>query len=172
MTEWLFVEAAGRRAFGPVFLGLVTCGLLHGCARESKLRTDEPAVSAVERQARPSATPRSSSSSGCSEEELSRGASKVLQGLATYYADSLEGSATASGPDYDPDLFTAAHRSLPFGTRVRVTRTGVEKKVVCVTVNDRGPFGSRQRIIDLSRRAAEQLQMIGAGVVSVRVDVL
>jgi rare lipoprotein A len=169
---WFHVEGARNRAMKRTFVGLLSCGLLFGCARESNVRTDEAAVPAGERQARPSATPRSSSGSGCSVEELSRGPSKVLRGLATYYADSLEGSPTASGPDYDPDLFTAAHRSLPFGTRVRVTRSDAEQKVVCVTVNDRGPFGSRQRIIDLSRRAAEQLQMIGAGVVSVRVDVL
>jgi rare lipoprotein A len=171
MTGWFHVDGVGRRAFSPAVVALLLWGLALGCARESKLRADGPA-STGEREARPTATPRSGSGSGCSEEELAQAASQVLQGLASYYADSLEGSATASGPDYDPDLFTAAHRSLPFGSRLRVTRTDVDKKVVCVTVNDRGPFASRRRIVDLSRRAAEQLQMIGAGVVSVRVDVL
>jgi len=147
-------------------------GLSFGCARESKLHVDEPAAVAGQREARPPATARSSSSAGCSEEELARGARQVLKGFATYYHDSLEGNATASGPAYDPDLFTAAHRSLPFGSRLRVTRTDVDQKPVCVTVNDRGPFGSRRRIVDLSRRAAEQLQMIGEGVVPVRVEVL
>jgi rare lipoprotein A len=61
---------------------------------------------------------------------------------------------------------------LPFGTRLRVTRTDTNQAPVCVTVNDRGPFAGRRRIVDLSRRAAEALEMIGEGVVPVRVDVL
>jgi rare lipoprotein A len=94
-----------------------------------------------------------------------------LDGYASYYADSLSGNLTASGVEYDPDLFSAAHRTLPFGTRVRVTRTDREVPPVCVTVNDRGPWRGRRRIIDLSRRAAEALDMIGEGVVPVRVEV-
>jgi rare lipoprotein A len=66
--------------------------------------------------------------------------------------------------------FTAAHRSLPFGTRVRVTRIGTEKSVI-VRINDRGPFIAG-RIIDVSRRAAEELQMISAGVARVKVEVV
>jgi rare lipoprotein A len=142
------------------------------CARENDGRVDQPATPAAQKATRPPATPRSSASAGCSEEELSRQPRKVLKGFATYYADSLEGNATASGPAYDPDLFTAAHRSLPFGSRLRVARTDVGGPPVCVTVNDRGPFGSRRRIVDLSRRAAEQLHMTGEGVVPVKVDVL
>jgi rare lipoprotein A len=67
--------------------------------------------------------------------------------------------------------FTAAHRSLPFGTIVRVVRTDTGR-VTYVKVNDRGPFGSSKRIIDLSRAAAEELQMMRAGVVPVRVEIL
>lgn len=110
---------------------------------------------------------------GCSDEELSKPARSVQRGLATFYHDSLTGNSTASGEPYDPERLSAAHRKLPFGTRVRVTRTDVSAAaVLCVTVNDRGPFGGRGRIIDLSRRAAERLKMIGKGVVPVRVDVL
>lgn len=93
------------------------------------------------------------------------------QGEATYYADSLAGNSTASGEPYRPELFTAAHRTLPFGTIVRVVRTDTGQ-VTYAKVNDRGPFGKRTRIIDLSRAAAEQLAMMRAGVVPVRVEVL
>lgn len=95
----------------------------------------------------------------------------AFSGKATYYADSLAGNSTASGEPYDPKKHSAAHRKLPFGTVVRVTRqdTGA---VTYVRVNDRGPFGSRERIIDLSRAAAEELEMLRAGVVPVRVEVV
>lgn len=95
----------------------------------------------------------------------------MLSGFASYYANSLAGNPTASGAPYDPKLFSAAHRTLPFGTRLRVTRTDEKLSPVCVTVNDRGPFSGHRRIVDLSRRAAEQLEMIGEGVVPVRVEV-
>jgi rare lipoprotein A len=93
------------------------------------------------------------------------------QGEATYYADSLAGHSTASGEPYRPELFTAAHRSLPFGTVVRVVRTDTGR-VTYAKINDRGPFGKRTRIIDLSRAAAQELAMMRAGVVPVRVEVV
>jgi rare lipoprotein A len=92
-------------------------------------------------------------------------------GLATWYSDSLAGRHTASGEPYNPRALTAAHRTLPFGTRVRVARTDTGHSVE-VVVNDRGPFGNARRIIDLSRSAAEVLRMLRAGVVPVRVEVL
>jgi rare lipoprotein A len=68
---------------------------------------------------------------------------------------------------------TAAHRSLPFGTRVRVTRTDLKSSsVVCVVINDRGPFGHKSYILDLSRRGADWLKMVRRGVVPVKVEVL
>lgn len=91
-------------------------------------------------------------------------------GLASYYADHLAGNATASGEPYNPNARTAAHRTLPFGTRVRVTRVDTGDKVI-VRINDRGPQ-QQERIVDLSRRAAEALNMIDAGVVSVTIEVL
>lgn len=96
---------------------------------------------------------------------------RTLRGRASYYHDSLAGNGTANGDVYDPGGFTAAHRSLPFGTIVRVTRID-NGRVVHVRVNDRGPFGRRTRILDLSRAAAEQLDMIRAGVTDVRVEVV
>jgi rare lipoprotein A len=116
--------------------------------------------------------PAARADSGCSAAELSATARQKLLGLATYYSDSLAGNSTASGEPYDPDRLTAAHRSLPFGTRVRVRRADTRSPPVCVTVNDRGPFSGKNRIIDLSRRGAEALLIIRLGVAPVQVDVL
>ncbi|MEZ4337620.1 MAG: septal ring lytic transglycosylase RlpA family protein [Sandaracinaceae bacterium] len=98
-------------------------------------------------------------------------ANAVMTGRASYYADSLAGRPTASGEPYDPTRLTAASRDLPFGTRVRVTRVDTGATVE-VRINDRGPFRDRGRILDLSRAAAERLDMIRAGVVEVRAEVL
>jgi rare lipoprotein A len=96
---------------------------------------------------------------------------RVLHGRASYYSDSLAGNRTANGERYNPRALTAAHRSLAFGTHVRVTRPDTGSSVV-VRINDRGPFAGRRRIIDLSRRAAQELGMVRAGVVDVEVEVL
>jgi len=81
-------------------------------------------------------------------------------GYATFYAERFAGRRTANGERYDPSMLTAAHRSLPFGTLVEVRRA--DGRRVVVRVNDRGPFGSN-RIIDLSRRAAEELGIVRDG---------
>lgn len=93
-----------------------------------------------------------------------------LIGRASYYADRYHGRSTASGEPYDKNALTAAHKTLPFGTVVRVTRVDNRKSVV-VKINDRGPF-TPGRVIDLSRFAAEELDMIQRGVVDVEVEVL
>lgn len=92
-------------------------------------------------------------------------------GRVSFYADSLAGHRTANGERYDPSALTCASRELPFGSLVRVTRLDTGASVV-VRVNDRGPWGRRQRILDLSRAAAEAIDMIRAGVVEVRADVV
>lgn len=91
-------------------------------------------------------------------------------GVASYYSDRHHGGKTASGERYDRNAMTAAHRSLPFGTRVRV-RDLESGREVTVRINDRGPF-VKGRIIDLSRAAAEQLHLIERGVAKVRVTPL
>jgi len=88
-------------------------------------------------------------------------------GMASYY---WEGQKTASGARFNPDGLTAAHRTLPFGTRVRVTNQSNGQSVI-VTINDRGPFIGG-RVIDLSRGAARQINMTGAGVARVSLEVL
>lgn len=86
---------------------------------------------------------------------------EIATGMASYYADRFSGKPTASGEAYDPEDFTAAHRTLPFGTRLRVTDVASGRSVV-VRVNDRGPWGGN-RLIDISRAAARELGLIRRG---------
>jgi len=88
-------------------------------------------------------------------------------GLASFYT---EGTQTASGEKFDAREFTAAHPTLPFGTRLRVTNVGTGRSVT-VRVNDRGPFVSG-RVVDVSYGAAEKLGMVGGGVANVKLDVV
>lgn len=85
--------------------------------------------------------------------------------VASYYGRSLAGNPTASGEPYDPEGYTAAHRSLPLGTRLLVSRGG---ESVRVTVNDRGPYAPGHDL-DLSLAAARELGLIGPGSAPVRV---
>jgi len=96
-------------------------------------------------------------------------AGTVEEGLASWYGEPYHGRPTASGPRYDMWAMTAAHRTLPFGTVVRVRNLDSGREAD-VTINDRGPF-VRDRILDLSRAAAERLGAIGPGVISVRLEV-
>lgn len=91
-------------------------------------------------------------------------------GLASYYADKFEGCSTASGELYQARLFTAAHRTFPFGSKAKVTDLANEKSVI-VTINDRGPF-VKGRIIDLSKAAAEQIDLLHKGVAKVKVELI
>ncbi|HYF03301.1 MAG TPA: septal ring lytic transglycosylase RlpA family protein [Patescibacteria group bacterium] len=94
----------------------------------------------------------------------------TFRGLASYYGDKFHGRTTANGEIFDQQQLTAAHRSFPFGTIVKVTNIKNNQSVV-VRVNDRGPFVDG-RIIDLSRQAAEKIDMIRAGVAEVEIEVL
>lgn len=89
------------------------------------------------------------------------------RGEASYYADKFHGRPTASGEIYNKNDFTAAHRTLPFGTKVKVTNLKNGKSVV-VRVNDRGPV-KKTRLIDLSRAAAEKIDLIHSGVALVEI---
>ncbi|MEM1220624.1 MAG: septal ring lytic transglycosylase RlpA family protein, partial [Bacteroidota bacterium] len=91
-------------------------------------------------------------------------------GLASYYSDKFQGKPTASGVSYDKKKFTAAHKTLPFGTIIKVTRLDSGKSVT-VKVNDRGPYIGG-RIVDLSRAAAEKLDLITDGTTQVKVEVV
>ncbi|HSS37765.1 MAG TPA: septal ring lytic transglycosylase RlpA family protein [Polyangia bacterium] len=109
---------------------------------------------------------------GCATAEgARRHPRRVEDGPASYYGRGFAGRKTASGERFDPAAMTAAHPSLPFGTRVRVTRLTGGGQSVTVRINDRcGCPGGR--IIDLSEGAARRMGMIKAGVVQVRVEVV
>ncbi|MBS1731482.1 MAG: septal ring lytic transglycosylase RlpA family protein [Bacteroidetes bacterium] len=87
------------------------------------------------------------------------------KGIASYYSDSFNGKKTANGEIFKNDKLTAAHQTLPFGTRVKVMNPQNGNSVK-VRINDRGPF-VKGRIIDLSKKAAEKLNMINDGILQV-----
>ncbi|MGC1466183.1 MAG: septal ring lytic transglycosylase RlpA family protein [Pseudolabrys sp.] len=91
-----------------------------------------------------------------------------FNGTASYYSADYHG-AVASGAKYDPEKFTAAHKTLPFGTRLRVTDPKTGNSVV-VIVNDRGPF-TKGLMLDLSLAAAKKLHMLKRGILKVRAEI-
>lgn len=99
-------------------------------------------------------------------------ATDELDGFATWYGSDWHGKPTASGDRFNKHKMTAAHRTLPLGSKIRVTNMANGRSVELV-VNDRGPYGKRrERIVDVSEAAARQLRFINAGVCPVHIDVL
>jgi rare lipoprotein A len=96
--------------------------------------------------------------------------SALEEGVASYYADEFNGRKTSNGEVFDMDSLTAAHRSLPFDSMVKVTNLNNGRSVT-VRINDRGPF-VEGRIIDLSRAGAKAIGMIGTGTAPVRLEVV
>ena len=97
-------------------------------------------------------------------------ATEIDGGMASYYGDELAGNRTASGERFDPDKLTGAHRSLPFGSMVRVTNVSNGDSVV-VRINDRGPF-AHGRVIDVSQAAAREIDMHRSGTARVKLALL
>ncbi len=95
---------------------------------------------------------------------------QVQTGKASFYADKFEGTHTASGEKYKHNKLTAAHKSLPFGTKVRLTNTSNNQSVE-VIINDRGPYVD-DRIVDISKSAAEKLGFLNQGLAEVRLEVI
>jgi rare lipoprotein A len=95
---------------------------------------------------------------------------KTMQGHASWYGPGFHGRRTANGERFDQNGFTAAHKTLPFGTKVKVTNINNGQSVV-VRINDRGPF-IRGREIDLAKGAAQQIGLVSSGVANVRLEVL
>lgn len=134
---------------------LLAAELLAACApAASTISTMVPQQAVRAQGVAPSATP-----SGVIEE-----------GLASWYGPGFAGRLTANGEIFDPNELTAAHKTLPFDTRVRVTSVRNGRSVV-VRINDRGPF-KPGRVIDLSRAAAEAIGMIGSGVAPVTLTIV
>lgn len=95
--------------------------------------------------------------------------SHVMEGIAAWYGHKFAGRRTASGKHFNPNAMTAAHPTLPFGTRVNVTNTRNNKSVV-VTINDRGPT-SPKRMLDVSVAAAKKLGFVRAGLTEVKLEI-
>jgi rare lipoprotein A len=102
--------------------------------------------------------------------EVAEQGKSLGEGEASYYGNELAGNRTASGERFNPRALTAAHRSLPLGSKLRVTNKANGKSVV-VRINDRGPF-VKSRLIDVSYAAAQQIQMVRAGKARVRLELL
>lgn len=94
----------------------------------------------------------------------------IESGRASYYAAKFQSKKTASGELYDKAKKTAAHRKLPFGTKIKVTNTKDGKSVI-VVINDRGPF-VKDRIVDLSGSAFSSIASLEAGVIDVKIEVI
>lgn len=135
--------------------------LLASCAPAPVLSQASPAV-----RTEPAAPPARAEPS--SPADVVAAGSTGEEGMASWYGPGFAGRLTASGEIFDPNDLTAAHRTLPFGTRVRVTNLRNGRSVV-VRINDRGPFKAG-RVIDLSRAAAEAIGLVTAGVARVVVE--
>ena len=107
---------------------------------------------------------------GCSRAVVAPTPGHPQSGIASWYGPGFHGHQTSSGAIYDQDGLTAAHPTLPLGTRARVTNLDTGKSVE-VLINDRGPF-AKGRVIDLSHAAAREIGMLGPGTASVRIDVV
>jgi len=95
-----------------------------------------------------------------------------LKGICVFYNDKFQGHVLANGEKYDREALTAAHKTLPFGTMVKVTNLENNKSVV-VRVNDRGPHGgSKAKIIEITSRAAKEIDMVKKGKVEVQIEVV
>jgi rare lipoprotein A len=163
-----------RRAVAPPFAKVPTYGALRGvivatglamivagCAQQAVAPEVPPAPPAA-----PAAPPAPAAPAPGAE----RQPGEPQRGRVSLYGEEFAGKTTASGERFDPEGLTMAHRTLPFGTRVRVTNLENQRSVV-VTVNDRGPFVAG-RIADLSLGAARQIGMVANGVVDAILEVV
>jgi len=172
----LLVSAAAVRNVIRLLVVALTAALLAACAQSSSVRNSE--LVSPSRQAslqynrtapllinrRFASVKRHTPSASHHNAAETKTAS---QGLASFYT---EGTQTASGEKFDTHDLTAAHPTLPFGTRLRVTNVASGKSVT-VRVNDRGPYVPG-RVVDVSYSAAETLGMVGSGIAKVKLDVV
>ena len=158
------MTASEHRIRSSRFVAAFACAITFGCAQVERApepaqapSPPPPAGATPPSPAPPTPTP-----------EIATGTPQ--RGRISLYGDGFAGRKTASGEPFDPAALTMAHRTMAFGTRVRVTNLE-NRRSVEVVVNDRGPH-TKGRIVDLSRKAAKEIDMIGAGVVRVRLEVL
>ena len=166
----LLVSAAGVRKVIQLFAAALAAASLAACAQSSVVskNSELPVASrqaSLEHNRKTSfVTNRHTPFASHKNAAETRVAS---HGLASFYT---EGTQTASGERFDTHELTAAHRTLPFGTRLRVTNVATGRSVT-VRVNDRGPFVPG-RVVDVSHSAAETLGMVGGGIAKVKLDVV
>jgi rare lipoprotein A len=151
----------------PKLIALVAC-LAAGCAAELPAAATPQAAQRAFAPQRVAADPLMSAGT---ETAVAAPGGRAQLGEASFYGDKFRGKKTASGEAFDPSAFTAAHRTLPFGTYVEVRRRDTGRAVV-VRINDRGPFGKSARIIDVAHRAAVALDMVRDGVAPVELRVV
>ena len=143
---------------------LAACGQSPLRTQHSDFRSSATRQAAIEQPRRPVATASVVRRAPVPEASEAKGKS---QGVASFY---WQGSKTASGEKFDPNELTAAHPTLPFGTKLRVTNTHTGRSVT-VRVNDRGPYVPG-RVVDVSYSAAQELGMVGRGIAPVKLDVV
>ena len=155
-------------AFFTVLVGLAVTG----CATTQRepAAPREAAIPPAPPPSRPTPPPRTEPPRRAEPAPKPPADGTTQQGTASWYGKPHHGKKTASGEVYDMNALTAAHRTLPLGTRVRVTNAENGRSVI-VRINDRGPFRDN-RIIDLSRAAARELGVTGEGLFKVRLEVL
>lgn len=159
ISTLLFALKASGRTFLPYFiLFMVAAGSLYGC------RSDKPASDVT-------IMPENAYEvDGRIYHRLDSAVGFCEQGVASWYGDPFHKKKTANGEVYDMHAMTAAHKTLPFGTMVKVTNVENNKSTI-VRINDRGPF-CRDRIIDLSFRAAKEIEMIQNGTAAIEIVAL
>jgi rare lipoprotein A len=172
------VWSGGFRKAVPLFAVVLTSAALAACAQPS-VGTNKTEFLAASQQASLEDTRRASLATNrraaamankhapFATDKHAAETRAASYGLASFYT---EGARTASGEKFDPHELTAAHPTLPFGTRLRVTNVATGRSVV-VRVNDRGPFVPG-RVVDVSYSAAETLGIIGRGIAKVKLDVV
>jgi rare lipoprotein A len=156
-----------QRPVGRSFLIAMCLGLLlsQGCATLERPSSDTPAP--TETTAQPAPTPPETAKPPIEKTPAVKG-QLPQTGEASWYGAPHQGKRTASGENFDQGLLTAAHRTLPFGSKIKVTNLANGKSVE-VRINDRGPF-VEDRIIDLSQAAAKALEMVQSGKTTVRLE--
>lgn len=163
---------AMKSIFNMGVIVLLVCGL-GGCAAAPKYRTGSdrrPPSGSSTQPNTPDRLPRYSTSSGRVPDGPERWGDHYLRGLASWYGQDFHGRKTASGEVYDMYKLTAAHRTLPLGTRARIWN--VENGRSCIVkINDRGPF-IEGRILDLSYAAALELLMAEKGIARIQIEIL
>jgi len=153
----------GYQAVRTVIAAVAIAAIVAGCAQQAV--APEPAPPAT-----PAPAPALPSSPAAPAQAAQNQAGEIERGRVSLYGADFAGKTTANGETFNPDGLTMAHRTLPFGTRVRVTNLENQRSVV-VTVNDRGPFVAG-RIADLSLGAARQIGMVASGVVDAILEVI